>query len=831
MFKVPMKLTYLPQAIVVLVAVGVCATVLLLVRPWKDTASNVQYVKSPRLVAQNAGGTTVVTKASARTESATLPIVATQPIETATPLPVAPIVANAQTEAPKAEQPAASIPPQAEATPETPPVAEKPAAPVLVAAKLTDTPEVGADDPIITQATPRSNEVLSKEEVDEALKPLFSLSIPDSDIAALKELTSLIKKDNYSGAKPYLEKIKTPAAKKLALWYYYRAGASDNAEDIIAFRTDNPFWPSRNTLLERAEHALFWYETDPKKIVAFFSNKQPATQIGKAALGGALIKQGSVDEGRRLIRQAWREGSMSSAVESRFKDRYSAELRPEDHLARIDWLLVQDSKSNVTAIERLVPLINKKEEQRIKACIAIVKRAKNAGKLVEALSKEAKDNPATLLLRIQLARRGDKNKDARALLRTAPTSPENLVDPSRWWSERESQIRTTLNEGDAKSAYSFAKNHPSDLDPEDISDAEFLAGWIALRFLNEPKVAHNHFAASAAAGGLPYRRARAGYWAGRAEQQLGNAKAAKAYFAEASQHNHTFYGQLAYQMLAQKSAPLKINTYVRPTTQDIKAFNKLDVIQAIMIARKADLDPIVPVFLFDIARNLDNAPHMILTAELSKRIAQPNIAVRMAKVALNRGFPMERYAYPDALPQFKPVAKDQDLESALIHALTRQESEFHQGTVSSAGAVGLMQLLPSTAKEVARAASVKYEKKKLSTDPSYNVSLGSAFLHQLLRSYDGSYIMTLAAYNAGPGRVKQWVAQFGDPRSSKVDPIDWIERIPFTETRQYVHKIMESAQVYRWRLDSKKADVQLAQDLHRGRKDQPQLFLRAGAAN
>jgi soluble lytic murein transglycosylase len=202
----------------------------------------------------------------------------------------------------------------------------------------------------------------------------------------------------------------------------------------------------------------------------------------------------------------------------------------------------------------------------------------------------------------------------------------------------------------------------------------------------------------------------------------------------------------------------------------------------------------------------------------------------MAKIAINRDFPVEQYAYPNALPDFKTLAEGEEIDNALIHALTRQESEFNTSIVSSAGAVGLMQLLPSTAKMVAKWHGETYSKKNLSADPAYNVSLGTAFLHRLISNYDGSYMMALAGYNAGPGRIRQWVRKFGDPREVSVDPIDWIERIPFTETRDYVHKIMESAQVYRSRLRGDHAPLQLAEDLHRGRKDKPK-FLHGVASN
>lgn len=825
MFDVPPK-SFVLRAIAVVAAVGICTLVLFAVRPWPETDMAFRPMSERAARVQSEPFT-------APAESQPLP----KPESNEGTQPAITEVAKAEPvkEEPQkvAEVPAASPSPQTaekapEPAPAAPSAAQAQAAPSPASEKVAALAVEADDDPVTTAAMPNSAR-LSKAEADEALKPLLTYTIPDSELAALKEFVRLTHREEHSAAKPHLNKIKDPAARKLALWYSYKSGGSDaDAEEIIAFRADNPLWPNRDALIDRAENALFWRESDPRKVVAFFRDKRPATAVGRAALGGALISSGRAEEGRRLLRQAWREAALTPSIENRLKEKYGSELRPADHKARIDWLLVQDNKAHMNAVERLLPLIDKKWEPQVKACIAAVKRAKNASTLISKLDKEAHDHPAVLLIRIQLARRADKDKEAWAMLRSAPTSPDALIEPARWWDERAAQIRAALNEGDAKTAYTIAKYHPQDLEPEDISEAEFLAGWIALRFIEQPKAAREHFAASAAAGGLPFRRARAAYWAGRTEIRLGNHKAATAFFAEGAQFRHTFYGQLSHQMIEPRGAKVALRNYVRPTRREINAFNKLDVMRAIVLAGKADMDGVVPIFLFDLSRNITSAADMILAAEFTQRITRPNIAVRMAKIAMNRGFPVEHYAYPDALPQYKALGKDQDLELALVSALTRQESEFYPGTVSSAGAIGLMQLLPSTAKEVAKTVSVKFEKKKLSSDPSYNVSLGSAFLHQLVRSYDGSYVMTLAAYNAGPGRVRQWVNAFGDPRDSKVDPIDWVERIPITETREYVHKIMESVQLYRARLDKRPTPLRLAQDLHRGRKDQPRFMTQAG---
>ena len=673
---------------------------------------------------------------------------------------------------------------------------------------------------------------LSKAVGDAALAPLVNYSPSDADIANLKDTVRQGRNGDFDAARAALQKIGDPAVKKFALWYSYRAESPDTtAEEIIAFLDDNPLWPARDALQESAEDALFWRETDPRKVLAHFSERRPVSGAGKAALGGALIAIGRDKEGGELVREAWRRHLLTPAMEKSLRKLHKSLLRPQDHLARADYLLAQDNKSRLGGVNRILPLIGKEQHASVKARIASVERSKRAKSLFGKLDKNAKQEPGVLLARIQWLRRSDEDKQAWSLLRSAPKSADTLIDPKRWWVERGAQVRRALNDGNPKTAYAITKDYGGELDDEYLSEAEFLAGWIALRFLDQPQAAHRHFLASAAAGGLPKRRARAGYWLGRTELALRNERAATARFADAAQHGHTFYGQLAHQMIAAPGATVALRTFVPPTQSEIDAFARLDVMKAIMIAQKARLDGLMPVFLFDLARNLDSAPDIILLCELALRVTPRHLALRMAKIAMNRSFPVEDYAYPGALPDYKALGSEKDIEAALVHALTRQESEFNPKTVSAAGAVGLMQLLPSTAKEVARAFDVKFEKDKLTSDPAYNVSLGTAFLYQLIRNYDGSYVMALAGYNAGPGRVRQWVRLFGDPRDKDVDPVDWIERIPFAETRDYVHKILESAQIYRSRLEGDPARLQLADDLHRGRKDKPMFMIGAAAVS
>jgi len=669
----------------------------------------------------------------------------------------------------------------------------------------------------------------SKAQAGEALEPLLAYQAPDSDVEKLKTFVKLTYRQKFSESRPLMESMSDPVAKKYARWYYYRKKAPDTtAQEIQAFLDENPRWPSRDALEESAEDALFWREQDPQRVIDFFGGRRPVSGVGLAALGKALIETGNKEGGAKFVRDAWRNDPLTHAIEKKL--RKLRVLDKDDHRRRADYLLMQDNRRYISAVKRLLPQIEKKWKPSVKARIATVQRAGNAGTLLTRLDKEIKLEPPVLFARIQWLRRADNDEKVWRLLKSAPNSAEELVDPTEWWDEREIQVRLAIYRDKPEIAYEIAKNHGEGLEHWDLSEAEFVAGWIALRFLNKREAARDHFRTAAAAGGLPKRRARAAYWLGRTELELGDQTAAIARFAEAAQHHHTFYGQLAHQMIAATDAKVAFRNFVRPSEAEIEDFVEQDVMKAIVLSHQADFENLMSLFLYDRARTIESAPEMVLLCELAARVAPPHRAVRMAKIAMNRDFPVEHYAYPNALPEFRTLAEGQSIENALLHALTRQESEFNPTIVSSAGAVGLMQLLPSTAKMVARRHGQQYSKRNLSADPAYNVSLGTAFLHRLVGNYDGSYIMALAGYNAGPGRIRRWVKQFGDPRDSDVDPIDWIERIPFKETRNYVHKILESAQVYRTRLLGSDAPLRLAEDLHRGRKDKPK-FLAATAAN
>jgi soluble lytic murein transglycosylase len=456
------------------------------------------------------------------------------------------------------------------------------------------------------------------------------------------------------------------------------------------------------------------------------------------------------------------------------------------------------------------------------------KQAKAAENAIN-LTKRLTAGPATLLAKFKALRRQGEDNELWSLLRSTNPDSADLADPDRWWDFRRSEIRKALSEDHPSTAYAIAKSHGL-LEAENGSEAEFLAGWIALRFLKDPHRAIPHFEASRAAG-FVRTEGRAGYWLGRAMLELGEQRQAQAYLTKASAPFFTFYGALARQAL-HKTAACEFRAPPTPSKEAIAAFVNEDAFKAVIIAKKLGLETILITYVLDLARQIHDPEQMTLVMELAGRTVPVHVAVHAAKIALLRGFAADAYAYPALLPKFTEAGSNTKLELALLNALTRQESEFHTGTVSRAGARGLMQLMPETAKHVASAIKMKYETGRLISDPSYNVTLGSVFLAQLLSGYDGSYLLSLAAYNAGPGRVSEWIKDFGDPRDKAVDAVDWIERIPFAETRNYVQRILESVQLYRCRLESSKTRFQLVEDLHRGRPGKlPDFIDVAGSAD
>ncbi|MGH6734508.1 MAG: transglycosylase SLT domain-containing protein [Methyloceanibacter sp.] len=649
------------------------------------------------------------------------------------------------------------------------------------------------------------------------LKPLLSYDLSAADEANLKIVAH--GKGNVDAT---TAKISDTAARAFALWYRYKHNKSTtlSAEAVERFRLTHPHWPGQDDLREKAETSLFLTDASPEQVKLFFGASDPQTGAGKAAVATVYLKEGNETGAKELVVSAWRDHMLNEDVEKKILDKFGSMLTEEHHRARIDRFLYPDKESLAADALRIAKLLPADEQKKVAARVAVLKRGGNAGKLLDALPDDAiKADVGLRFNNIQWLRR-TKDKDQRLiafkLLLDAPQEPNVLLDLNEWWVERRINVRAALSDGHPRTAYEIAAKHGL-ASGDSFIEAEYLAGWIALRFLNEPHTALRHFLALRKAATSSKNIALGEYWLGRTALTLGDRGSALIHFHGAAKYPQYFYGQLGRQALDPRPARLEVTSTPVPTQADIDRFMAHEGVRAIGIARAANMDWVTPQFFFAMARTLDSAAEVVLLAELAKAMDKWQIGLRLAKIAFNRDLPLGDYALPvGVMPAFKSLLEER-VDPALCHALSRQESEFNASAKSPVGASGLMQLMPATAKGVARRYKVTYSQAQL-TNPTYNQQLGEAFLNDLISSYSGSYFLALAAYNAGPGRVKEWMEKHGDPRDPDVDPVDWIERIPFTETREYVFKIMETLQLYRSRLSGPDQALHLVQDLNRGRK-------------
>jgi soluble lytic murein transglycosylase len=484
-------------------------------------------------------------------------------------------------------------------------------------------------------------------------------------------------------------------------------------------------------------------------------------------------------------------------------------LTPADHKARMDMrFYVEDVDAGLRAANRIGPTA----VAIGKAWAAVIRKAPNAKTLLEAVPAEASHDLGYTFARAQWLRHEDMAAEAAELILSVPRDAGQPVDADQWWVERRVLARKLLDLDDARTAYRIASDAAAPNKENYRGEQQFTAGWIALRFLNDPTTAMAHFAKVAQGTSNPITHARAGYWQGRAAEALGRKEEARGYYEAAARHATAYYGQLArarlgYQEIVLRSPP-------EPSPERRAAIAQLDVVRATeLLYAVGERDLVVP-FVADLGERSTDIAALAALGEVTARNKDARCTLLIGKAALARGYALEHYAFPTfGIPEYRAIGPAVDL--SLVYAIARQESTFYQGDFSSAKAMGLMQVTPEAGRETAKKFGVTYDQKRLQSDSVYNVQMGAAELGDRLEGYRGSYILTFAGYNAGPGRVREWLARYGDPRDPKVDPVDWVERIPFSETRNYVERVLENLQVYRVRLGGGPR-LMIEADLHRG---------------
>jgi len=589
------------------------------------------------------------------------------------------------------------------------------------------------------------------------------------------------------------------ALKMLHWWDYARPGAPGRFPDIAEFIEENPDWPGQKALRKHAEEALAG-ESDAV-VAEWFKHHPPISPAGKVREAEMMVNSGDVEGGTAALRATWITADFGPLDEKNFLARHAASLRPEDHWRRLDRLLWNGQGD---AARRMLALVAPEYRKLAEARLALAGQAANAEKLVAKLPRQLHADPGLVFEQLRWYR---KKNVTDAAVQILLAQPNDLARPAAWWAERQAVARQVLAVGNAELAYRLVDQHGL-IEGNAFSEAQFLLGYIALRYMKQPALAFEHFSRILTRVDTPYAKARAGYWGGRAAEAEGKTDLAAKWYAAGADHMATFYGQLAAHELGHDAPPRPVPEPV-PDPSELMQFDNDEVVRAARIFFQLGDAPHAKTFLLHTANHAKTPGKFAMLASLAEANGRIDLAIAVAKRAIEAGTPLMIHGYPvTAIPDGGTA------EHSLLLAVMRQESAFERDAVSRVGARGLMQLMPATANSIAMKMQLPFSADRLTTDGLYNVLLGRSYLESLIDDFGGSYALAIASYNAGPGRVRQWLHDYGDPRGGSIDMVDWIEMIPINETRNYVQRVLENLQIYRGQVGRESA-FSLASDLAR----------------
>ena len=609
------------------------------------------------------------------------------------------------------------------------------------------------------------------------------------DTAAFQAAIEAVELEAWATARQVAGRAADSAVASVIDWIYFStrdSGAQFN--EISAFLVSRPDWPNQSGLRRRAEEAMPGSMASAE-VIAWFEAYPPLTVDGIARYTRALRSVRGDTAAAAYFQGEWPLITLTDTEQAELLADFGGLLRPDDHIARLNSLLWRQDGDGA---RRMFPLVDAGHRALAEARIALYSRSNGVDTAVAAVPATLADDEGLIYDRVRWRRRADLTAGAIDLLARQPAS---LHAPRAWWTERHVLARRLFNAGNYAGAYDLASSHRQ-VDGFPFSQAEWLSGWLALRFLGQPQTALGHFQRLYDNVGTPISLGRGAYWTGRAYEAMGRTADAQQWYQVAAEHRTAFYGQVAAGRLNQPTVP----TLPADPTADaatIAAFRADEMVRAAIALSQIDETVRSDVFLEALGRTAEgDAVRRTLIAQLAAQLGRPNQTVRTAKAGIFEGVIL----YETGYPVISLAAADPRPEPALVLALIRRESEFNVAIASSAGALGLMQLMPATARSVASQIGVQHTQALLTTDADHNILLGSTYLGDMLDRYNGSYVLAIAAYNAGPGRVDGWLQQLGDPRSGRIGIIDWIERIPIYETRNYVQRVLEDTQIYRVRL-------------------------------
>lgn len=633
------------------------------------------------------------------------------------------------------------------------------------------------------------------------------IQLSQADRGHAKNAFYFADRENWFEAIAHASRAKNPILRDYLTWRAMLT--ADNNFDFAAYHSflqRHPNWPSQSRLVLRAEDRLFSGDASKastSQLKQWFAAHPPISGKGMLVQADYLQKNGgNTAQITKLIRNAWVQGDFDSTQEKMIMLRHSKTLRQQDYIERID-RQIWESKYN--AAERMFFAVPDSYQQLFKSRILLARNKPGVNTAIARTPAGLRNDPGLIYERMKWRYRKGMEKGVEELLIAAPAT---VPYPDKWWRTRHIQVREALEKGRPAHALKLLKNH-GQVDGIGQAEALWLQGWITLEFMEKPREAYDYFAALEKAVSYPVSKSRAQYWLGRSADALGQAELAKKWYSIGAVHNTTFYGQLAAVKI-HKNARLQLPITSRPTQAQLNAFLADSRVKVVyMLAETGQLDN-APTFIRHLMDEATTHSQALLTAELGGAVKRQDFAVQASKDAMKHHIVLPQTSYP-----FYRLTFRAPIEEPFVWAITRQESLFHPSIQSHAGAKGLMQLMPSTAREVARKNNMPYHPNRLE-NPIYNLHLGSSYLASMVKRFDGSYILAIASYNAGPGRIRGWIEEFGEPGNTPEEAIDWIERIPYSETRNYVQRVLENLQVYRAIISPKNGQyIQLEKDLVR----------------
>jgi len=638
-------------------------------------------------------------------------------------------------------------------------------------------------------------------------------TLNDQDTALFRQGLAAARARDVAGARAAMAQISDPAARKLVEWALLDTSADRMSwGELSDAQTRFAGWPRNGSRMEAVEKALDRSYAGPDAALALFGRDAPTTVQGAIALAEALDQRGRGDEARRLIKDWWRTRSFDADQQARILTRWGSTLTQDDHETRLNMLLLGPHGPATRAMVSLVP----PERQAVANAVIALRTAYSPDAIVAGLTPTQAQEPAVALERVRILRSQNRQSEAFDVLRYLPAAPTSTDAQNTLWSERRNYFLDALQARNWQGAYDAFNGHGF-RSGDRMVDAEFFAGWVALTKLNDPALAARHFETLRESSSTPITQGRALYWLGRAAEAQGNVPAAVEFYRAGSRHFQTFYGQLAAEKAGLTSITLPADP--EPSDADRAAFERNEVVRAWRILGETGEAALFRVFAYQLDDDVPTPEQLALMMDVSRGYGEGFTAMMIGRAASQRGYLLPERQYPIRMPPAVPGAAP--LEFTL--AITRQESSFDPRARSHANARGMMQFLPATGRGVARQLGLPFTEERL-YDPDFNMTLGSFHLGDLMNNFNGSMLLTTVAYNAGPARPPQWVARCGDPRAGSVDPVDFIECAPFTETRNYMMRVMENMSMYKARLNGGTAPLSLSQDIRRGVPRGPQAY-------